>query len=193
MPYLLPFTMALRAQPGPTCLLGLGGGAVLHVAAPHLTYSPITAVEINAEVIALSRQFFWLNSIPLLTVVHEEAHNFLGQNQTHFKHILIDLYADTGFPKNCTQTDFFDQCKQSLHKDGFLALNLVNLQRELSILDHVKTIFPQATLCIPVPYSSNMIVLASHSKETLLSLIYSAPNLKTFIWDSVFGYMAKFS
>ena len=192
MPYLLPFTMALRTQPGNTCLLGLGGAAVLHVALPHLTYYPITAVEINAEVINLSRQFFWLNAIPLLTVVHEEAHQFLNQTECRFKHILIDIYADRGFPKNCNQAEFFSKCKQSLQKNGFLALNLVNIRQELPLLEHIKSVFPQATVCIPVPYSSNMIVLASPNKDALLSLIYAAPNLKTFIWDGVFGYMARF-
>lgn len=192
MPYLLPFTLALRAQPGPTCLLGLGGAAVLHVAAPYLSYYPITAVETNAEVISLGRQYFRVNSIPLLTVIHEDAQTFIPQTQTSYAHILIDLYSDKGFPETCAQIDFFYHCKQALHKNGFLALNLVNIHQELPLLGRIRSVFEQATVCIPVPHSANMIILAACSKEALLSLIYASPNLKTFVWDSMFGYMARF-
>lgn len=193
MPYLLPFTLALRSQPGPTCLLGLGGAAVLHVAAPYLAYYPITAVETNAEVISLSRQYFKLNAIPLLTVVHSEAESFISQSSSSFAHVLVDLYSDKGFPETCAQSEFFHQCKRLLQPNGFLALNLVNIRKELSILQHLRDTFEQATVCIPVPKSANMVVLAGANKETLLSLIYTRPNLKSFVWDSAFGHVAKFS
>lgn len=192
MPYLLPFTIAVRAQPGTTCLLGLGGGAALHVAAPYLSSYPITAVEDSVEVISLGRQYFRVNSIPLLTVIYEDAHAFLSQTQASYAHILIDLYSDKGFPETCAQIDFFYHCKQALHNNGFLALNLVNIQKELPLLERIRSVFEQATVCIPVPLSANMIILAAKSKEALLSLIYASPNLKTFVWDSMFGYMARF-
>ena len=192
MPYLVPFTLAVRAQPGPVCLLGLGGGAVIHLTASHIPPSLLTAVEARAEVIALAKQYFWLDTIQALTIVQQEAQTFIAQTQTNYQHMLIDLYSDTGFPKTCAAPDFFYQCKQRLEPHGFLALNLVGIQQEFHVLQQLKSVFHQASLCIPVPNSSNMIVLATHSKSTLLDLVEFCPTLKTLIWDPVFGYMAKF-
>lgn len=192
MPYLAPFTLALRAKPGPTCLLGLGGGAIVHMTAPYLQHYPITAVEVSAEVIALSLQYFGLNAMASLTIVQQEALIFLNQNQSNYDHILIDLYSDTGFPKSCAQPEFFYQCKQHLDPNGFLAVNLVGIQQEFQVLQLLKSVFFHTTLCIPVPHSANMIVLATHSKSTLLDFVYAHSSIKSFIWDPVFGNMAQF-
>lgn len=193
MSYLAPFTLALRAQPGPTCLLGLGGGAVVHFATPYLKSHPVLAIEADDEVIRLASQYFMLDTIPTLTILHQQAQTFIAQANTSYQHILIDIYTATGFPKSCAQQDFFAQCKQQLTADGFLALNLVNFQREFFILTHLRAVFNQVTLCIPTPSSANMIVLAAHSSEALLALVNTNTKLKTLVWDSVFGYMARIS
>jgi len=193
MPYLYPFTLDLRTQPGPTCLLGLGGGGLLHMAAPCLQQHPITAVELSAEVITLGYQYFMLDTIPSLTILQQDAHTFINSDQSTYQHILIDIYSDTSFPENCAQQVFFQQCKQHLLPNGFLAINLVNVQQELPILERIKSVFHNATVCIPVPSSTNMIVLATQSKPALLAFITSHPKLSAFIWDPGFGYMAQFS
>ena len=192
MPYLLPFTLALRTNPGPTCLLGLGGGAVIHMTRPYLQQYPITAVELTPEVIALSQQYFGIEEKAPLTIVQQEAQQFLSQNSAYYQHILIDLYSDTGFPQTCTQTTFFDHCKQHLAPNGFIAMNLVGIQQEFPVLQMLQTVFPHTTLCMPVPHSANMIVLATHKKTTLLDFVYAQAHLKSFIWDSLFGHMALF-
>lgn len=192
MPYLYPFTLALRTQPGPICLLGLGGGGLLHMAAPCLQHHPITAVEISAEVITLSYQYFMLDAIQPLNLIQQDANTFMSLSQNTYQHILIDIYSDTSFPETCAQQAFFEQCKQHLLPNGFLAINLVHVQQELPILDRIKAVFHNATVCIPVPSSTNMIVLATQSKPALLTFITSHPKLIAFIWDPSLGYMAKF-
>ena len=192
MAYLEPFTLAIRHQPGSTCLLGLGGGAVLHSTAPYLQPHPITAVESSAEVIALGHKFFWLDEIKTLKIVAQEAHLFMANSQIHFDHILIDLYFDNGFPKTCSKPEFFDHCKQRLTTHGFLALNLVGIQQHFTVLQHLKAVFNQATICIPVPTTANLIVLASHCKSSLMEMIALQPRLKKMIWDPQYGCMAQF-
>lgn len=191
MPYLKPFTWALRAQPGSTCVLGLGGGAVIHMAAPYLHHHPLTAVEASPEVIVLGRKYFGLNTFQPMTIVQQDAQAFMNETPDIYEHILVDLYSDTGFPATCAAPDFFLQCKQHLQPQGFLALNLVGIQQEFHILEQIKSVFNGATLCIPVPSSANLIVLATHSKSTLMALIESNSKLKAFVWDPLFGYMAK--
>lgn len=191
MPYLIPFSLAVRAQPGPACLLGLGGGGFPHMAAPFLHHHPITAVEINTEVIAVAHQYFMLDTIPSLSTVHQDAAIFMSECNTTYQHILIDIYSDSGFPKTCAHPAFFEYCKQHLFDNGFLTLNLVHTQRDFPILTMVQSIFQNATLCIPVPASSNMIVIASPSQAALQADIMNHPQLRTLIWDPIFGRMAR--
>lgn len=191
MPYLVPFTWALRKKPGSTCLLGMGGGAVIHMITPYLQQSSLLAVENSTEVITLSRQYFGLHSFSNLTIIHQEAQQFMQQLATQYEHILIDLHSDTGFPADCANLEFFLDCKRALHPNGFLALNMVSIEHEMPVFAQLKAAFPQTTLCIPVPHSSNMIVLATHAKADLLALVDTHPQLQTFIWDPMFGYMAK--
>lgn len=192
MPYLNALTLALRTQPGPTCLLGLGGGGLLHMAAPYLQQHPITAVEINEEVITIGYQYFMLDTLRAFTIVQQDAHTFMTETQHSYQHILIDLYSASGFPETCAQQDFFELSKQRLCPTGFLAINLVHIQQESPILERVKAVFDNVTLCIPVPSSTNIIVLAMQSKSALISFVTSNPTLTAFIWDPIFGYMAKF-
>lgn len=193
MPYLYPFSLALRTSPGPTCLLGLGGGAVVHMLGPQLQQYPITAVETSAEVISVGSEYFMLHTIPALSIVQEEAYSFLANTDDLYQHILVDIYADTGFPDKCAEPDFFRVCKQHLHANGFLALNLVQIQVELPILQNLRKVFDLATVCIPVPPSSNMIVIASPSKSLLQTWIQNHPQLLTLIWDPLWGLVAKIS
>jgi len=108
-----------------------------------------------------------------------------------YQHLLIDIYTATGFPQTCAQSDFFSHCKRILSPNGILALNLVNITQEFAVFNQLRTTFEHATLCIPVPSSANMIVLASPSKPQLMAMIQSQPTLKRLIWDGMFGYMSK--
>ncbi|MCR9192627.1 MAG: hypothetical protein NXI01_08205 [Gammaproteobacteria bacterium] len=185
--YLQPFTAALKAQPGPACLLGLGGGAIVHMAGPYLQ----TAVEVNPEVIAVAKRYFITPPPHHLNLIPQDAHTFVTQCTEQYQHLLIDIYTATGFPQSCTHSDFFSHCKRLLSPNGILALNLVNITQEFAVFNQLRAIFEQATLCIPVPSSANMIVLASPSKAHLMAMIQNHPTLKRLIWDGIFGYMAK--
>ncbi|PJD93562.1 MAG: hypothetical protein CK424_01815 [Legionella sp.] len=190
--YLHPFTIALRLQPGPTCLLGLGGGAIAHLAAPHLAAYSMVAIEASREVITLASRYFMTNTIKNLNILHQDAYDYVSQSTNLYQHILIDIYTSEGFPASCAAIDFFEHCQRLLTFKGILALNLVNIHQEFAILQHIRDVFKHATVCIPVPGSANMIVLACSSQTHLMSLIQQSPHLKTLIWDGVFGYMARF-
>ncbi len=189
--YLQPFTTALRTHPGPTCLLGLGGGAVAHMAAS-LKDCSMVAVEANSEVISIASRYFMTNTLKNLNILHQDAHTYVTQCSDVYQHILIDIYTAQGFPNTCAQLGFFQHCQRLLSCHGILALNLVNINQDFSVLQHIRHVFKHATVCIPVSGSANVVVLASASLSYLMALLQQqTPHLKTLIWDSVFGYMCR--
>ena len=192
LPYLLPFTYAVRTAPEAACLLGLGGGGVAHYLAPYLRTPPLIAVENNTHVIELASAYFMTNTLNTLTIVAQDAQEFVMQYPGDYQHILIDLYTAQGFPTSCHTIDFFAACKRILRPNGILALNLPDFHHNLSVFQSLRSVYQHATVCIPIASTSNMIILAAHDHHLLQTLIYTNPQLKQFLWDSALGYMARF-
>ncbi|HVT62653.1 MAG TPA: hypothetical protein VHD33_04110 [Legionellaceae bacterium] len=189
--YLKPFTLAVRTlAPGPVCLLGLGGGGVVHFIAQHIFPYPITAVEASLEVVDIAAQWFMLSQIAHLTTVHQYAEHYVLQNTCKYQHLLIDIYTAEGFPISCQDHHFFIHCKQLLTNTGFLALNLANFAQEIHLLTHLRDVFSQKTICIPIPTTTNMIILASVCDHAFQQLLQRT-SFKTLIWDKQFGYMGR--
>lgn len=189
--YLVPFTYALLKDPGPACLLGLGGAGVAHYAGPYLGSIPVTAIEANREVIDIASTYFGTDALANLSILHQDALTFVSSCKERYQHILIDIYSDSGFPLHCQHIDFFIACKALLLPNGVLALNLVNIEHEFGIFIQLRTLFNNATVCIPVNGCANMIILASDSLTHLLQLLQQSPKLKTLIWDEHYGCMAR--
>lgn len=189
--YIKPFTYAARLQPGQTCLLGLGGGAVAHYLSKYLATYSLTAVEISDHIIDLAAEYFMINGLKNLAILHNDAHIFVSQSTQYFQHILIDVCSSAGYPEQCAHQDFFMNCKQLLVPNGVLALNLTHFSQELTILRALQIVFQYNTVCIPVKGTTNMIVLACHSRSILMDLLqHHNSTIKKLIWDSQFGYMA---
>lgn len=193
MPYLHSMTYALRAHPGPTCLLGLGGGAMAHYISPYLSQHPLVSIEVNADVVQVARQYFMLNTIQNLKVLQQDAQEFMSVTEQLYQHILIDVFDQNGYPDQCSSIEFFQSCRHRLNTDGVLALNLPCFHHHNVIFNHVRHAFEQVTVVIPVKGCSNAIVLAMHSTQQLRHLMYTCPHLKTFFWDNIWGYYASLS
>ena len=192
MPYLRPFTYASRTSPGPTCLLGLGGGALAHYLLPILKNFSFTAVEQSQAVIHLAQHYFALNRLGPMDLIQNDAETFTTLCKTNYKHLLIDLYTAQGFPKSCDHQDFFMHCQRILTNNGILTLNLPDFNQNIRVFQNLQAVFGKATVCVPVKGLSNMIVFAAHNWTLIQELIYAHPNLKSFIWDKTYGAMAAF-
>jgi len=189
--YLLPFSYPLRTAPEATCLLGLGGGGAAHYLAPYLGLYPLTAVENNTHVIQVASQYFMINTLKNITIRAQDAQEFVIQYHGNYQHILIDLYTSQGFPASCQNLDFFAACKRILRPTGILALNLPDFHHNLNVFQNLRSVFQNTTVCIPISSTTNMVILAAHNHHLLQTLLYTHPQLKQFLWDSEFGYIAK--
>ena len=105
-------------------LLGLGAGTV-----PYM-YSnshglKITAVELDPKIIDLGFKFFHLGENKNLKIVNQDARYFMNENLDKFDLILVDLFSGMAEMPFYTDTkEFFQLIKNSLNKNGLLAINV---------------------------------------------------------------------
>ena len=182
--YIYPLAFAVQAQPADCCLLGLGGAGVAHTLAPYLQNLRLVAVEKNSEIIEVSTN---------LAIIHQDANLFVQQCETHYQHLMVDLFDAHEFPAHCNTHDFFANCKRLLLQDVILSINLANLDEKWPVFQHVRDIFSQRTVSLPIKGASNMVILACNSPSVapLLDLLTNSHCLKKLSWDARWGCVAE--
>lgn len=189
--YLKPFTLPVRFEPGSCCLLGLGGGGVIHALHQRLQHTTITAVESNINVIQMALKHFMLAYIKNLDIIHQDANLFIQTPPKRYQYLLIDLYSAHHFPACCQQSDFFSFCRQMLEQDGILCMNIVGVDDAWAILKLLRLSFGQHTLCLPVKGTTNIVILAIQENTGLhyFERLLQFNVLKRIVWDVEWGYI----
>lgn len=188
--YLPALTLMVRHYPDRACLLGLGGAGIPLMLAP--ASIPLVAVDNSEEVIDMAKRFFMLDTLKHLEVVHANAMDYVNNTKARYAHLMVDLYNANHFPPECNQDLFFSACKKILTQEGFLTLNLANLQEQWPIFQLVKHHF-QHTLVLPIKKSANMVIMMSNceSKEFFIKKIEKTGELKRIVWADSWGYVGE--
>jgi len=192
--YINPLICAAKADPGTTCMLGLGGAGVAHALSPVLNDKLLTAVELSNDVISTASRFFMLNKLANIEVINDDANLFVSSCTRQFKHLLIDLSNAYSFPANCNNAIFFENCQRLLTADGVLAINIANWHEQRIFFEKLVSLFNNAIVCIPVKNCANVIFLASNSKspDPLLAMLENNSDVRQLTWESNWGYVATF-
>ncbi|MCB1215158.1 MAG: fused MFS/spermidine synthase, partial [Deltaproteobacteria bacterium] len=127
-------------------ILGLAGGTSarsLHHFYPHLK---LTGVEIDPEVIRLSRDYFGLDQVPI-KIVNTDGRVFLNNSTEKYDFMMVDVFRDGIYvPFHMTTQEFFTSVKDSLTPKGVLMMNVFSPKREDPLLkliqDTVSSVFP---------------------------------------------------
>lgn len=190
--YIAPLTMMARTAPGKSCLLGLGGGAVPHLLAHQQFTYPLTVVDYSEEVIQIATQFFNINHLTHLTIIKQNAVDFMQDCNEQFHHIIIDLYGAQHFPEECFNSEFFLNCKNKLTDNGFLSINIANRHEQRPLFLLLKEHFHLNTLVIPVKKCANIVIIACKNKHYLLDKLKECPELKKIKWTSSWGTIGEY-
>lgn len=184
--YIPLFTAMAIAQPGSTCLLGLGGGGVLHrIRAQIGDAAPIEVVELNPEVIGIAYQYFKLQTLAAITVISENATHYIQSCNKLYAHLLVDLFGAEQFPNDCLTIDFFSQCKRCLLPKGILAINLANRREHQTVFHWIRQLFGTTTLVLPVKKSNNLIILAfNQAANEFIAELKTTQLFTKIVWDA---------
>lgn len=111
----------LVPSPARIAILGLAAGVIASMNA-ELTGAQIDGVELDPEIVALSRKHMRLGEIPRLTTHVEDARRFLATTSARYDVIEIDTYRGAYFPAHLTTVEFFALARSRMTEHGALAL-----------------------------------------------------------------------
>ena len=157
--------LLLVAPPEKALMLGLGGGSLAKFLYHRMPETKLTAVEINAQVIAAARSFFQLPADDdRLQVVHGDAANYVTEHPG-WDAILLDGFDSGCQVESLATQDFYDHCAMALTQHGVLSVNLWGSDPNFDVyLKRIETAFDGRILCLPAERRGNIIVFGFASK-----------------------------
>jgi spermidine synthase len=152
----------LLFEPAPRDMLmiGLGGGSIARFVHRRLPATRITAVEINARVVALARAQFGLPpDDERLEVVVADGADYVPARTLACDTLLSDAFDDgAAVAALCTQR-FYDACYAALRDGGVFVQNFMEDEpRFTAYLERLERSFDGRVLCMPSGDRVNMIV-----------------------------------
>jgi spermidine synthase len=119
-------------------LLGLGGGSVIETLRNDFSYyKKITAVDIDAAVIAIAKTEFNLKEDDQLKIICEDALLFMQKNTHQFDLIIVDLFIDIDVPKVFLTIPFWRDILKASSLNGVILFNASLDKTKSSALNEV--------------------------------------------------------
>ena len=105
-------------------ILGLGAGSVASILQVELEIQcTITGVEIDEAVVQMARKHFSLDRVEGLTVVIDDAYNYVMNSSESFDLIVIDIYIDDVVPGQFETRAFLSAVSKLLRSGGKVVFN----------------------------------------------------------------------
>lgn len=157
----------LFIKPKRVIILGLGGGGLIHALRHYDTGIKVTAVELRSQVIDIAKRFFQLPIGKKLTLIHQDAAEFLAQAD-HKKAdvIFADIYGADGVDESQLSEGFIKNAAAMIKSDGFFVLNCwKEHSQNRELLQLLQTYFCEVRACLTG--GGNWVVFASKSKRDI--------------------------
>lgn len=145
-------------------MIGLGGGTIIRQFLAFFKGNfRMDVVEINKEVIALSKKFF--GELPEnVRIINDDGAEFIKKAKGEYQIVILDAYDDINIPQVFLQQEFIDDACNALSSDGVLGINYALLIKAMLHLDgftkRLKSRFDVYTLNYGLN-SGNMMILCS--------------------------------
>ncbi len=105
-------------------ILGFGAGSVASILREEYGFQGhITGVEWDDQVIYLARKHFYLGKMPNLSIIMEDAADFMEHNTQTFDLIVVDLYCEDKVPEKFEKLAFIKTLCKGLSENGKLVFN----------------------------------------------------------------------
>lgn len=125
---------ATVAEMNSVLLLGVGGGSVLHTLKSEIkTKAAIIGVEIDPEVIELAKKYFTIDQLNGVSIVIEDAFDYVLKHNVTHDLIIIDIFQDTTMPNFLFETFFANRICSLLAPQGYILFNTMVLTKEAEL------------------------------------------------------------
>ena len=109
-------------------VLGVAGGSVIETLKKEVKFvGKITGVEIDAAVIELARKYFGLGNYNNVSIVNDDAFEFVLKTKEKYDLIIIDIFQDTTMPNFLFEDFFINRINFLLNVNGFILFNTMVL------------------------------------------------------------------
>lgn len=148
-------------RPKAVLLLGLGGGSLAKFCYRHLPRTDITAVEINAHVVALRQAFKIPEDNDRFRIHCADAAIFVGTHAARTDVILVDAFDGAGIAPELANPDFYRSASDLLSANGILVMNLAGDKTTFDDpLAQLAEVFDDRILSLKVRDGGNQIAFA---------------------------------
>ena len=107
-------------------VLGVAGGCVIKTLANEIKFEGnITAVEIDSDIIELANQYFGLNKFKNLTIIIDDAEQFVKKTQNTYNLVIVDIFQDNVMPDFLFQENFVINLQKIINADGIILFNTI--------------------------------------------------------------------
>lgn len=127
-------------QPHNTLVLGLGAGSIVSILrVTHKINTPITAIELENEIIELANDEFELKKFKQVYTINADAYEWMYQNnRQRFDLILDDMFMDSDLPKDAYSSENLNAIKSHLTTEGVYIRNCIFKNEEERLTMHQK-------------------------------------------------------
>ena len=110
-------------------VLGVAGGSVVKTLLNDVNYKgKITGVEIDPGIISIANTYFQLHEKPNLTIIIDDAFEFVLKTKEKYDLIIIDIFQDTVMPNFLFEDFFTDRLEVILESKGSVLFNTMITQ-----------------------------------------------------------------
>ncbi len=146
-------------------LMGLGGGSVISIIREELKIdAPIDAVELDPVIIDIAKEHFNIGRFSDLTIINDDAYNFVQMAKTQYDLIAVDIFADDKVPVKFFEEGFNLALLKLLNPGGKLVFNIMveskDYQKKAQHLSTLLAAQPGITVRVisPILYNNVLIV-----------------------------------
>ncbi|WP_428225474.1 spermidine synthase [Flavobacterium sp.] len=107
-------------------VLGVAGGSVISLLQNEFSFQGnTTGIEIDEKMISIANQFFHLQKLPKVNIIHKDAQDYLLSCKTQYDLIIVDIFEDNLMPEFLFTQTFIQQLKTILTQNGFILFNTI--------------------------------------------------------------------
>jgi len=125
--YTKKILQVIEQTPQKARILVLGGGAFTmpQTLATKYPHSQVDVVEIDPQLEAIAKRYFYYHSPANVRIIAEDARAFLNKNVNRYDIIVADVYSDIAIPFALTTAEYAQTVKRALQPQGSVVVNLV--------------------------------------------------------------------
>jgi spermidine synthase len=162
-----------RPKQEKVCIVGLGGGSMVHFLKHYDPKVKVDVVEIDPVIVSVAEKFFGVKSGGSVNIITKDAFEYLPKTDARYDVIYMDAFLkpsratdEPGVPLRLKTIRFYKDVQKKLNPDGLMVFNL---NPHSKIDEDVKTIreaFAQ-TYVFHLPNFGGLVVVGSLSEKRL--------------------------